>query len=68
MMTTEEFAEKAGLSKHQLHAWLESGLLEAKMVNGLDGPRQEFEPHHPHPCRYAHGARRTAFTEGRCRI
>jgi hypothetical protein len=43
VMTTEEFCEKAGLSKHQLHNWLESGLLEAKTVNGPDGPSQEFD-------------------------
>jgi hypothetical protein len=43
MMTIEEFCEKAGLSKHQLNNWLESGLLEAKTVNGPDGPSQEFD-------------------------
>ena len=43
VMTTEEFAEKAGLSKHQVRTWLESGLLEAKTINGPDGPSQEFD-------------------------
>jgi hypothetical protein len=42
-MTEQEFCESAGLSKHQVHTWLESGLLEAKMVNGQDGPSQEFD-------------------------
>jgi DNA-binding transcriptional MerR regulator len=42
-MTTEEFTEKANLSKHQLDTWRESGLLEAKTINGPDGPRQEFD-------------------------
>jgi DNA-binding transcriptional MerR regulator len=46
MMTTEEFAEKTGLSKHQLHTWLESGLLEAKTINDPDGPSQEFDASH----------------------
>jgi len=43
MMTAEEFAEKAGLSPHQVRTWLESGLLEAKTVNGPDGPSQKFD-------------------------
>ena len=43
MMTEEEFIEKANLSRHQVRTWLESGLFEAKMVNGPDGPRQEFD-------------------------
>jgi hypothetical protein len=43
VMTTEEFIEKANLSKHQVRTWLESGLLEAKTVNGPDGPSQEFD-------------------------
>ena len=43
MMTEEEFIEKANLSRHQVRTWLESGLLEAKMVNGPNGPRQEFD-------------------------
>jgi hypothetical protein len=34
MMTEEEFIEKANLSRHQVRTWLESGLLEAKRVNG----------------------------------
>jgi len=38
VMTTEDFAEKSGLSKHQVRTWLESGLLEAKTMNGPDGP------------------------------
>jgi hypothetical protein len=42
-MITEEFCEKAGLSPHQVRTWLESGLLEAKTINGPDGPRQEFD-------------------------
>jgi hypothetical protein len=42
-MTTEEFCESAGLSKHQVRTWLESGLLEAKTINGPDGPSQEFD-------------------------
>jgi hypothetical protein len=42
-MTIEEFAEKANLSKYQVRNWLESGLLEAKMVNGPDGAREEFD-------------------------
>jgi DNA-binding transcriptional MerR regulator len=44
-MTEDEFCEKAGLSRHQLRTWLESGLLEAKMVNDTRGPRQEFDAH-----------------------
>ena len=40
VMTAEEFAKKSGLSKHQVRTWLESGLLEAKTINGPDGPRQ----------------------------
>jgi hypothetical protein len=43
MITAEEFAEKAWLSEHQLHTWLESGRLEAKTINDPDGPRQEFD-------------------------
>ena len=43
MMTEEEFIEKANLSRHQVRTWLESGLLEAKKVNGPDGPSQEFD-------------------------
>jgi hypothetical protein len=43
MMTTEEFCEKAGFSPYQVRNWLESGLLEAKTVDGPDGPRQEFD-------------------------
>jgi hypothetical protein len=39
----EEFIEKANLSRHQVRTCLESGLLEAKMVNGPNGPRQEFD-------------------------
>jgi hypothetical protein len=42
-MTTEEFTEKANLSKHQVRTWLESGLLEAQTINGPDGPSQEFD-------------------------
>ena len=43
MMTEEEFIEKANLSRHQVRTWLESGLLEAKTVNGPDGSHQEFD-------------------------
>ena len=43
MITIEEFTEKANLSKHQVRTWLESGLLDAKTVNGPDGPSQEFD-------------------------
>ena len=43
VMTTEEFCEKARLSKHQVRTWLESGPLEAKTVDGPDGPSQEFD-------------------------
>src|SRR6516225_3642706 len=42
-MTEEEFCESAGLSKHQVRTWLESGLLEAKTINGPHGPSQEFD-------------------------
>jgi hypothetical protein len=42
-MTEQEFCESAGLSKHQVNTWLESGLLEAKTVNGPHGPSQEFD-------------------------
>ena len=43
MIPAEEFAEKAGLSQHQVRTWLESGLLEAQMINDPDGPGQEFD-------------------------
>ena len=43
VMTTEEFIEKAGLSPYQVRNWLESGLLEARTVDGPDGSRQEFD-------------------------
>jgi hypothetical protein len=46
MMTEEEFVEKANLSRHQVHTWLESGLLEARTVNVPDGP---FPGHDPVP-------------------
>jgi DNA-binding transcriptional MerR regulator len=43
-MNEQQFCEMAGLSKHQVRTWLESGLLEAAMVDVPGkGRRQESD-------------------------
>jgi hypothetical protein len=63
-MTEQEFCESAGLSKHQVNTWLESGLLKAKTVDGPHGPSQEFDAGQLERARRLGRRLKTLYTKG----